>query len=98
MSQLSESLMTVLDDLIRISKEDRNGNWLVWYEPVKTQLNRCELSAPIKILQAYGGMCSFNEHVLTELSRFDAHFSPLQSQVWQRNHQSPDSTGLPNAD
>ena len=64
MGKQTEKLITLLNDCIGlINKHDENCSWSKWMTIAKKRLINSDYSGITKVLDAYGGMGSFNDYV-----------------------------------
>jgi len=65
MSALAQELIGVLDALIAVLGSERDRHWREWMQRSQTLLKEHRVSAGAQLLlQAYGGIGSFNELIL----------------------------------
>lgn len=64
MGPKTQELVQVLDELIEVLKEDNQEDWVSWMSQSRSWILASDFSGVEKVLQAYGGMGSFNDLVL----------------------------------
>lgn len=64
MGPMTTELAEVLEELIRLLESDNESHWAKWMEQAKTRILASDYSGIEKLLQAYGGMGSFNDLML----------------------------------
>lgn len=57
-------LVKVLEELIALLRSDNEAHWANWMEQAQSRIVASDYSGIEKLLQAYGGMGSFNDLVL----------------------------------
>ena len=63
MGNTTDNLIKLLSDCISLLKK-YNSEWANWFSVAKSSLEQSDFSGIRKILEAYGGMGSFNDMVL----------------------------------
>ncbi|MGQ8367504.1 DUF6966 domain-containing protein [Glaciecola sp. 1036] len=82
MGPKTEKLIEVLDQLIKILDEDGQSHWSKWMRQAKGCIQSSYFSGIEKVLNAYGGMGSFNDVCLKKVTRANENFSELQGKAW----------------
>ena len=82
MGPKTKELVETLDKLIDILNRDGQSHWSKWMRQAKSRIEASDFSGVEKVLQAYGGMGSFNDTYLTKIDRENENFSSLQSKAW----------------
>ncbi len=82
MGAKTEELIEVLSRLTEILNRDKNYHWAQWMNSAKSRLVNSGYSGIEKFLSAYGGMGSFNDVYIKEISRENEKFSELSTKAW----------------
>jgi len=64
MGPKTQELVKVLDELIALLTSDNEQHWSVWMQQARSWIMASDYSGIEKVLQAYGGMGSFNDLLL----------------------------------
>lgn len=64
MGTKTEDLIQILDELILLLRSDKETHWSDWMSRVKARLSASDFSGIELLLNAYGGMGSFNDLII----------------------------------
>ena len=64
MGPKTTELVDVLEELIMLLNSDNESHWAKWMDQARTRIVASDYSGIEKLLQAYGGMGSFNDLML----------------------------------
>tara|TARA_Y100000588_G_C13403145_1_gene564125 strand:+ start:75 stop:368 length:294 start_codon:yes stop_codon:yes gene_type:complete len=79
----SKELAKTLDELISLMELDGDSsNWYKWLLNARRQIERSPSSAASQVLNAYGGMGSFNDHYPLKSELYDE-FEHLRSKTYR---------------
>lgn len=99
MGPKTAELVRVLEELITLLKSDDESLWAEWMEQAKAWIVASDDSGIEKVLQAYGGMGSFNDLVLgyhekdgvlqqrKGMGEMNAQLESLRTRVWELAHE-----------
>ena len=83
MGPKTQKLIETLDKIICILDEDGQEHWCQWMDQAREYLLASNFSGVEKVLNAYGGMGSFNDVYLNKITRKNKNFSELQTLAWE---------------
>ena len=79
----SEELAKTLDELLALMELDGDeSNWYQWMLDARRQLDESPISGASRLIDAYGGMGSFNDHYPLKVELDDA-FNKLRSKAYR---------------
>ncbi|MGX5173937.1 DUF6966 domain-containing protein [Aliikangiella sp. IMCC44653] len=64
MASKTKELIDILDKMVTLLKQDQESHWSAWMESSKRRLQNSDYSGVEHLLNAYGGMGSFNDLII----------------------------------
>ncbi|WP_041324054.1 DUF6966 domain-containing protein [Saccharophagus degradans] len=83
MGPKTKELVEVLDQLIIILDEDEIENWASYMSRARELIVASDFSGVERVLNAYGGMGSFNDISLKKITKKNCNFSKLHNRAWE---------------
>ncbi|MEZ9426584.1 DUF6966 domain-containing protein [Vibrio lentus] len=83
MGPKTQELLEVLDKLIQMLDADGQIHWSDWMSKARKLILESDFGGVEKVLGAYGGMGSFNDTYLKNITKQNESFSNLQTRAWE---------------